>query len=298
MSRMGWCLFPPEWDTPLVKLEGPSKAYGCDVYGKLEIFNPTGVHKDRESVVVMEDLISKGYRSLACASSGNAAISISAFAYMMNVEAHIFLGAETPKEKISLVEAFHPKIHLVSGDYLEAVEALKEFLEGKRIYNANAGYCEAKLVGNAYIGAEIVKTLKPTVVVCPTNNGTHFVGVARGVLNALGNDVKPRMVAAAAPNTQIAHSIKGFYRLEEPKITEVVNETGGRVVEVEDDDIVEATRTLIKQGIVVEPAAAASVAALEQLKLTENDVVCCTITGSGLKYPSLIKEVLSGRPES
>lgn len=287
-------MFPPEWNTPLVRLVGPSKAYGCDVYGKLEIFNPTGVHKDRESAVVIEDLKTKGYRSLACASSGNAAISISAFAYTMNVEAHIFLGAETPKEKMSLVEAFHPKIHLVPGDYLEAVEALKRFVEGKRIYNANAGYCEAKLAGNAYIGAEIVKTLKPTVVVCPTNNGTHFVGVARGVLNALRSDVKPRLVAATAPNTQIAHSIKGFYRLEEPKITEVVNETGGRVVEVEDDDIIDATRTLIKQGFIVEPAAAASVAALKQLELTENDVVCCTITGSGLKYPSLIKEAIAG----
>lgn len=286
-------MFPPEWNTPLVRLEAPSKVYGCEVYGKLEIYNPTGVHKDRESVVVMEDLKSKGYRSLACASSGNAAISISAFAYAMNVEAHIFLGAETPREKISLVEAFHPKIHLVRGEYLEAVEALKEFVKGGWIYNANAGYCEAKLTGNAYIGAEIARSLRPTVVVCPTNNGTHFVGVARGVLNALRGGVKPRMVAATAPETQIAHSIKGFYRLEEPKITEVVDETGGQIVEVEDDAIIDATRMLVKQGIIPEPAAAASVAALEQLELTENDVVCCTITGSGLKYPSLIKEALS-----
>jgi len=294
MNNMGRPLYPPEWNTPLVRLEASSKVYGCDVYGKLEIVNPTGVHKDRESSVVMEDLKSKGYRSLACASSGNAAISISAFAYAMNVEAHIFLGAETPKEKVSLVEAFHPKIHLVRGEYLEAVEALMEFVESKQVYNANAGYCEAKLVGNAYIGAEIARSLRPTVVVCPTNNGTHFVGVARGVLKTMRGGVKPRMVAATAPETQIAHSIKGFYRLEEPKITEVIDETDGRVVEVEDNEIIDATRTLIKQGIIVEPAAAASVAALKQLELNKNDVVCCTITGSGLKYPSLIKEALSG----
>lgn len=289
---MEYSSYPPEWNTPLVKLRNISRAHECNVYGKLEIVNPTGVHKDRESAVVLNDLRKKGFRSVVCASSGNAAISISAFAFMMNVEAHIFLGSSTPKEKIRLVEAFQPKIHYADGGYLKAVEALKKFVERNEVYNANAGYCEAKLIGNSYIGAEIARDLAPSIVICPTNNGTHFVGVGRGVLESR-REVKPRMIAATAPDTRVAHSIKGLYGLEEPKITEIVEETKGEIVKVKDNAIIKATIDLAKQGIVVEPASAASVAALSQLELKKTDTVCCTITGSGLKYPSLIQGVLS-----
>lgn len=279
----------PNWNTPLVKLERESKKFNCKIYAKLELVNPTGSHKDRESVVVILDMKRKGFNSLACASSGNAAISFSAYAYMAGFKAHLFIGSDTPDEKIRLIEAFHPVIHKVEGDYLNAVKALKNFVKNKHIYNANAGACPERLIGNTYIGIEIA-AIKPTVVICPTNNGTHFVGVGKGILS---RGIKARMIAAIAPKTNIAHSIKGFYKLEEPKISELIDKTKGEIIEVSDSEIKEACISLAKQGIIAEPASAASIAALNHLTLTKNDKVCATITSSGLKFPDLIKKTLN-----
>ena len=127
--KVAYSAYPPEWNTPLVKLEQMSKKNRCEIFAKLEITNPTGVHKDRESAVVIADMKKNGFKSLACASSGNAAISISAYAYMNGFKAHIFLGTQTPKEKINLVKIFHPIIHTVEGNYLNAVNALKVFIK-------------------------------------------------------------------------------------------------------------------------------------------------------------------------
>ena len=289
MSVKTYTLYPPKWHTPLVRLKEESKKFNCKVYAKLEIVNPTGVHKDRESSVVINDMRKKGCTSLACASSGNAAISISAFAYMSRLQAHIFLGSETPLEKITLVKMFHPVIHMSKGDYRNAVEMLRKFVARKKIYNANAGFCEAKLIGNSYIGTEIAQDIRPDYVICPTNNGTHFVGVGMGVRKRWK---QARMIAAISRNTAIAQSIKGFYHLEEPKISRMVEVTRGEIISLEDDEIRDATVSLARQGIIAEPASAASIATLSHLKLRRGGTICCTITGSGLKYPSLIAEVL------
>jgi threonine synthase len=235
-------------------------------------------------------MIIKGFNEVACASSGNAAISISGFAYMHGFKSHVFIGSDTPEEKLRLLKVFHPTIHKVKGDYRDAVESLLTFLEGKKIYNANAGYCESKLIGNSYIGTEIARDLKPDYVICPTSNGTHFVGVGMGVLKI---GLKPKLVAATAPETDIAHSIKGFYHLEEPKITRLIDDTKGIIIELSDSELANTTKRLIKQGIVVEPASAASVAALYHLNLDKNDIICCTITGNGIKYPELLSNILS-----
>jgi len=280
----------PAWNTPLIKLKQESLQYNCPVYAKLELFNFTGTHKDRESAAVILDMKRKGYNKLACCSSGNAAISISAYAYIVGFQAHIFIGSDTPEEKIKLIELFKPKIHIIKGAFIDSFKASTKFIAKKRVYNANAGSCQAKLIGNSYIGREIAKELKPTIVICPTNNGTLLVGVGMGLKK---ENVKAKLVAAIAPETKIAHSIKGFSRLEEPKLTQMIKESNGAIVKVSDEEIKQAMISLIKQGIIVEPAAAASIAALNHLNLKKKDKVCCVITGTGLKYPSAIQKILN-----
>ena len=278
----------PRWNTPIAKLEVESRKHGCKVYAKLEIGNPTGVHKDRESAMVMLDMKRKGLTELVCTSSGNAAISISAFAYMNGFKSHVFVG-DIPDEKIQLLRVFGPCIHKVRGTYNEALEVMLKFLEGKNIYNANAGYCPARLDGYSYIGHEIARDLAPDYVICPTSNGTHLVGVGMGVKRA---GSKAKMIAAIAPTSVIASSITGFYGKEQPEIDNTVKETGGQYVEVSDDELVVTTKSLAKQGIFAEPASAASLAAISHINPQENSVICCTITGSALKYPLILRNVL------
>lgn len=278
----------PNWNTPIVKLEPESRRLGCDVFAKLEIGNPTGVHKDRESAMVMLDMKKKGFSELVCTSTGNAAISISAFAYMNGFKAHVFVG-DIPDEKIQLLQVFQPSIHRVVGTYHDALEAMLEFCKDKNIYNASAGYCPMKLEGNSYIGNEIARDLDPDYVICPTNNGTHFVGVGMGIKRA---GSKAKMIAAIAPTSTIASSITGFFAKEQPKIDSTMKETEGQYVEVSDDELVAATRSLARQGIFAEPSSAASLAAISHIKPQEKSVICCTITGSALKYLLFLRNVL------
>lgn len=281
-----WQHFP---ETPLLKLEEISGRPNLNVYGKIETVNQTGSHKDRESVKIVSDALNRGLSSIGCASTGNAAISVSAYSYAAGLQCDIYVSKNISPEKKTLIEMFKPKIHVVDGDYTEAIRVSNLDFEEKGIYNANPGHCEAKLLGNADIGREIAKQIDPDFVICPTNNGTHLAGVWMGLRMA---GKKPRMVAATAKNTEIADSISGFHQLEGNAFNEALKESNGIVIDVSDNEILEALRTLYRQGIMAEPASAASFAAIQRLDCERDDVVCCTVTGSGLKFPRLIERLL------
>ncbi len=97
------------------------------------------------------------------------------------------------------------------------------------------------------------------------------------------------MVAATAKNTDIADSIGGFHRIEEPALSNALKESQGIIVDATDPDIEKANSILFKEGIIAEPASAASVAALDDLGLGSDDIVVCVITGSGMKFPRALQ---------
>lgn len=275
--------------TPLIKLNKISDILHLNVYGKIEIGNPTGSHKDRGSLEAVSEAVKEGFSGVGCASTGNAAISVSAYSYMAELECEIYVSKNISLEKMALIKMFEPRIHVVDGGYHKAIEISNRKIEEKSIYNVNPGHCLAKLRGNAGIGREIAWNISPTYVICPTNNGTHFTGVWMGLKEA---GKKPVMVAATARNTKVADSIHGFHKLEGKAFHAALEESNGIIVDVSDSEIIKALHMLYKEGIVAEPAAAASIAAIHSLNCDRNDILCCTITGSGMKFPKLMRKLL------
>ena len=47
-------------NTPLIKLNGPSAATGCQIYGKAEFLNPGQSIKDRAALYIIKDAEEKG----------------------------------------------------------------------------------------------------------------------------------------------------------------------------------------------------------------------------------------------
>lgn len=47
-------------NTPLLRLDGPSRATGCEIYGKAEFLNPGGSVKDRTALGIVRDAEEKG----------------------------------------------------------------------------------------------------------------------------------------------------------------------------------------------------------------------------------------------
>ncbi|MDH3348661.1 MAG: PLP-dependent lyase/thiolase [Desulfobulbaceae bacterium] len=267
------------FNTGLVRLNEISKRYNSNIYVKFEGYSLTGSHKDRESRYVTEDAKVRGYSKIGCASTGNLAISLSAYALKRNLECHVWVSENISGERLRLIKMFSPVIHRVGGDYLEAVLLSNSEMGKYEIYNANPGECQGKIEGNSVIGYEISKSLRPDVIICPTNNGSLLRGVWLG-LNKM--DIYPKMVAVIAMQTNLADSIYGFHGLDNPN--EIIQESDGEIVDVSDSQIKKACKDLFFEGIVSEPASASAVAALGSLRDIRNKNICCIITGSGMKY--------------
>jgi cysteine synthase len=47
-------------NTPLIRLEGPSQATGCEILGKAEFLNPGGSVKDRAALAIVQDAAARG----------------------------------------------------------------------------------------------------------------------------------------------------------------------------------------------------------------------------------------------
>ncbi|MGQ9514912.1 MAG: pyridoxal-phosphate dependent enzyme [Thermoproteota archaeon] len=282
------------YPTPLVRLDTISEQAGTDVYGKLEYANPTGSHKDRESLKVLDDAVSKGFKDVAITSTGNAAVSLAAYSLVHNVRCHVFVPDSVSEEKARLISSFGGRLHMVKGRLKRVFEECVNFIELSGAYDANPGRNEKKIEGDSAIGIEIAAQLDvmPSYVSVPTNNGTLLAGVWSGFRKT---DARPKMIAATAPVTEIADSIAGYSRLDEVALEAALKESGGMVVSVSDEDIVEATLSLMREGIFCEPASATSLAALKLLSKRSGEIegpAVLLITGTILKYPARIKSIL------
>ena len=277
--------------TPLRILTNCSRAFATNVYGKLETYNPTGSHKDRESEEIVRYALRNGIRDLAIASTGNAAISLAAYSYVHGLNCHVYLPSRIAAERLAQIQAYHPTIKY-AATYEQAIAQCEEDSEKKSLLNCNPGARYEKIKGDSGIGMEIARNIRPDYVVCPTNNGTLLAGVWSGLRRA---GVKTRMVAAVTTKTKLAAAIAGFHRMDEPALSETLIESGGEVLEISDSEIAKAARVLLSDGLVVEGAAAAGLASVKHLQVTRKTKVCCVVTGSGLKFPNSLKQLLVKR---
>lgn len=79
-----------EGGTPMVDLDGLAAELGIARLGmKREASNPTGSHKDRMSPLALARAMEIGAKGVVCASSGNAAISLAAYAAAASVPCRI-----------------------------------------------------------------------------------------------------------------------------------------------------------------------------------------------------------------
>lgn len=277
--------------TPLVRLVEISKSHRNEIYAKLENTNPTGSHKDRESLSIIKDMVNQGFKEVVIASTGNAAISLSALAPCYGIRVNVFVSNRISKERLSMVSLFNPKLHLIDGSYDDAVEESEAFALRKGLYNANPGSNECKGLGDATIGEELSKQMRevhPDYVIIPSNNGTLLAGVWSG----FKRPVSPRMIAATAKRSKLMGSIAGYHRFDAKEMDKAISQSGGQVIDITDAEAAKATRELKQEGVFCEPAAAASLAALKDL-LVSDKIIVLVITGSAFKFRESYAKAIS-----
>ncbi|WP_069807463.1 threonine synthase [Vulcanisaeta thermophila] len=296
-----------EGNTPLVE----AKFLGPAVYLKLEYLNPTGSFKDRGSAVAVSKAAELGGRVVVEDSSGNAGISISAYAGSVGIRARIYVPADAPRGKKELIKALGA----------EVVEAPTREDAGKMAVSSLG-------VGEFYIGhswnpwfLEGTKTLAyelmgqlghgPSAIILPVSAGTLLLGLYKGFSELIGMgivDRLPRLFAVQAMGyadiyralhgeapgepSKLADAlrVKNPPRLEEA--ANAVRMSGGDAVVVNDHEITKAWQYLIRRGFIVEPSSATALAGYWRLResgaLSERDEVVIVLTGSGLKYVDLM----------
>lgn len=104
-------------NTPLVRLEGPSKAAGCEIWGKCEFANPGSSVKDRAALYIIRDAEDRGELkpggTVVEGTAGNTGIGIALVANARGYKTVIVMPDNQSKEKMDTLRALGAELVLV-----------------------------------------------------------------------------------------------------------------------------------------------------------------------------------------
>lgn len=104
-------------NTPLVLLEGPSAAAGCEIWGKCEFANPGASVKDRAALWIVRDAEAKGTLqpggTIVEGTAGNTGIGLALVANALGYKTVIVMPENQSKEKMDTLRALGAELVLV-----------------------------------------------------------------------------------------------------------------------------------------------------------------------------------------
>ncbi len=316
-----------EGNTPLVLAGRLGAKVGLNaLHVKNEGQNPSGSFKDRGMTVAVTRAVQGGSRLLVCASTGNTAASMAAYAARAGVAAMVTVPAgKVASGKLAQVYAYGAKIIRVEGDFDAALAfTLKVASEIKElgVMNSVNPYRIEGQKTNAYEVYEQLGFKVPDYVVLPVGNAGNISAIWKGFkeLKEWGiSDSLPRMVAVQAAGAQpiveaFQHGRDSVVAVHPKTIASAINignpaswkkalaalrESNGMALAVTDDETIAAMMVLAStEGIFVEPASAVPIAAVKKLmgKIERDSTVVCVCTGNGLKDQESVKVQLDSTP--
>lgn len=306
-----------EGDTPLVPLPRLGARIGLPrLRAKLETINPTGSYKDRIAASSIALALQRGHRGWIATSSGNAGAALASYGARAGLPGLLLVMPSIPREKLLPAQAVGTRVVRVDGvgtgggpdemaRMFAAVSAAAEQHDLFLAVTANALNPQGMLGADA-IGAELAREpVVPDVVYVPTGGGGLSVCVARG----LAAEGAKTAVVVAQPSgcAPIVGVLDGA--LDEPRIDRcdsaitglqlplppdgdasvaAVRASGGWGTARPDDAILAAQRDLATlEGVFVEPAAAAGIAAAAHDRATgridADAEAVAVLTGAGFK---------------
>lgn len=289
--------------TPLIKNARYSKQFGANIYFKREDLQEVRSYKIRGAYNKIASLnTSQIENEIVCASAGNHAQGVAISCKLLKIKGTIFMPSPTPNQKIEQVKMFgedYVDVVLVGDTFDDAYhEAIKqsETLNKTFIHPFND---EKVIEGQATVGLEIIdqaKELPIHYVFVPVGGGGLAAGLS-SVFKILSPQTKiisvepkgaPAMLNSIRNNRNITlKSIDSFVDGAAVKRVGDLNfaickETLHRVVTVDEGKICQTILDLYnKDAIVVEPAGALSLSALDQFsEEIKGKNVICVISGS------------------
>jgi threonine dehydratase len=288
--------------TPLMKSITLSNQYGANIYLKREDLQQVRSYKIRGAYNKISSLSKNALeRGIVCSSAGNHAQGVAMSAYMLKTHATIFMPETTPKQKVRQVSMFGKdsvSIVLIGDSYDQAFEAAMKMAQSEKKEFIHPFDDPKTIEGQATVGSEIIQQAPCffDYLFMPIGGG----GLASGI-GAYFKTLSPEtQLIGAEPEGAPAmkESIRKGKRIKLNEIETFVDGAAVQQVGQYTFDICKALlndvalvheglvcSTILKRynedAMVVEPAGALSMAALE---LYKNEIkgknVCCIVSGS------------------
>lgn len=313
-----------EGDTPLYKLNSIGKQLGCEeLYAKFEGANITGSFKDRGMTVGVTKAIELGMHTVVCASTGNTAASLAAYAAASGLHCKVILPkGSVSKGKLGQALIYGAEVISIDGSFTDAFKYAEDFCRQEGTYFLNS-INPIRIEGQKTVAFEIAEEFNwqpPTYVVLPVGNAGNISAAYKGFYELLQVGITteiPRMVGiqpeTCAPIVKAFKEKKDYIEpVNNPKTVatalqcgspvswrkalEALRESKGDVEKVSDQEIINAQKELARQeGILCEPASACSLAGLKKLieqgRIEKDKKIVLILTGTGLKDPDELIEI-------
>ena len=303
--------------TPLVRADRLAAALGLgEVWVKNDTLNPTNSFKDRVASVALSKALEFGFKTAACASTGNLANSVAAHAARAGLRSFVFIPSNLERAKVVTTAVYGGNVIAIDGNYDDVNRLCAELAGTYRWAFVNVNVRPFYAEGSktlAYETAEQLGWETPDHVVVPVASGSLLTKIRKGYdelhkvglleqapkvrvsgAQALGcspvatawredsDTIRPVKPDTIAKSLAIGNPADGYFALD------AVRQTEGGLAAVSDGEVVEGIRLLARtEGIFAETAGGVTVASLKRLAeegvVSPDERVVLYITGLGLK---------------
>jgi threonine synthase len=322
-------ILPFEENSPVVSLkEGNTPLYGAPksaTYCRLDALqlkhqgaNPTGSFKDTGMTVAVTQAGVLGARLVACASTGNTAASLAAYAARAALPCAILVPTgQVSHAKLAQALDYGARVLEIEGNFDSCMRLIRELSEDGSLYLVNS-INPFRIEGQKTVAFELAEQLEwdvPDHLVVPGGNLGNSSAFGKGFRELLSLGLIKRMprisvvqavdaspfakffaarqdsvnlpfVDELNPRT-LASAIKIGAPVSWKKALRAVEETNGTVLTVTEQEIADAKAVIGAEGIGCEPASATTVAGIRKLQLDgfikTDEKVVAVLTGHVLK---------------
>jgi threonine synthase len=294
-----------EGSTPLIRAVNLGMMLGCpNIFIKDERQGPTASFKDRQASVTIAALKEAGITEMVAASTGNVAISYSAYASRAGVKLWAFVTSLVPGVKMREIALYGSQVIKITGSYDQCKQVASEFARQRGLYQDMGARTITSIEAMKTIAFEIAEQLTaveepedetiwrtPDWYVQAISGGMGPLGVYKGFREMQQMGWTDRIPAFApiqaegcapmvnswkkglekaepvtSPKTRIETLATGDPGRAYEFLRSYVDSTHGAFESVSDEDAFRAMHVLAKmEGISAEPAAGVAFAGLFKL---------------------------------
>ena len=306
-----------EGNTPLYELPRCGKIAGVDwLLAKHQGMNPTGSFKDTGMTAALSVAAERGFKVVACASTGNTSAAMAAYAARAGLTSIVFIPeGKIAWGKLSQSMDYGALTIQLKSDFDGCVRILNDLVKRLPIYMLNS-VNPYRLEGQKTPALEMVEQMDwqvPEHVIVPGGNLANSSALGKGfeemkrlglisrvpkisVIQAHGaNPLYRAMQASGGEQLEpvVADTRATAIRIGNPaswkKAVRIIRATGGWVEEVSEQEIAQAKAEIGAEGIGCEPASAVTLAGLKKLtrdgRIGREERVVLLLTGHTLKDP-------------